>query len=57
VGVNVSVGGSDVNEGVKDGKGVAMIGVTGVLVFVVTAVNVGIGVGRVFKFTVTKPAQ
>ena len=57
MGVNVSVGGSEVNEGVKDGKGVAMIGVTGVFVFVWTKVKVGRGVGRDFRFTVTRPAQ
>jgi hypothetical protein len=57
VGVNVPVGGRGVNDGVKDGKGVAMIGVTGVFVIGGTRVNVGIGVGRVLRFTVIKPAQ
>jgi hypothetical protein len=51
------VGGSGVKEGVKDGNGVTMKGVTAVLVLVGTSVKVGAGVGRDLRFTVTKPAQ
>lgn len=57
VGINVWVGGNGVNDGVKEGKGVAMIGVTGVLFFVGGMVIVGVGTGRVFMRTVIIPAQ
>jgi len=57
VGLNVWVGGNGVNDGVNEGKGVAMIGVTGVFVFVGGMVIVGVGVGRVFILTVIIPAQ
>lgn len=57
MGVNVPVGGTGVNDGVKDGKGVANIGVTGVFVIIGTRVKVGLGVGRVLRLTVIKPAQ
>jgi hypothetical protein len=57
VGINVWVGGNGVNDGVNEGKGVAMIGVTGVFVFVGGMVIVGVGVGRVFILTVIIPAQ
>jgi hypothetical protein len=57
VSVRVQVGSGGVLDGVKEGKGVAKIGVTGVFVLVGMVVIVGVGVGRDFRFMVTRPAQ
>ena len=58
VAVRVIVGSGGVMEGVKEGKGVAIIDVTmTVLVWLGTAVRDGVGVGRNLKFTVIRPAQ